>query len=102
MPARYINTLLQDDKIHIALTLFAGVLLGYVLEPVPKFASYLFKNSFITRTIILILVGITVFARPLTREELVIIIVASIAIQLLYSLLRNYDDQLLDVVNGPN
>lgn len=102
MPSSYFDYALKDERVNIALTLFSGVLLGYVLEPVPKFASYLFKNSFITRTIILIVVGIVTFARPLTQNELLTIVVSSVAIQALYSALRKYDDQLLDMVNGPN
>ena len=102
MVSKYFDAVLKDDRMNIAMFLFSGVLLGYVLEPVPKFASHLFKNSFLTRTLILIFVGIVTFARPLTQNELITIVVASVAIQLLYSGLRKYDDQLLDMVNGPN
>ena len=100
--SKYFDFALKDDRMNIALTLFSGVLLGYSLEPVPKFAAHLFKTSFLTRTLILIVVGIVTFARPLTQNELITIIISSIAIQLLYSALRKYDDQLLDIVNGAN
>ena len=98
--AIYIDSALNHDSINIFFTLFAGVLMGYALEPVPKFADYLFKNSFVIRTLIMIVMGILIFGKSVKISELLLIIGASLIIQIMYTLSRKYDNTILRWVGG--
>jgi len=84
------NYLFKSDRLRLSLLLIISIFLGYTLQPVPKLLNKIFNNSMTFKFLIIFMLGLlTVY--PLDINELYIIFYSTIAILLIFELLRLYD-----------
>jgi hypothetical protein len=67
----------------------AGILGGYMLQPVPRKLDELFKNN-IFKFFVLVFIGYVTFL-PITEQKFIYIIGVSAALLIIFELLRRYD-----------
>jgi hypothetical protein len=81
------NNILKNDYIRIFIMLITGVFAGYTLQPVPLWLSKFFDTSNLLKFIVLFLGG-SVAAYPLTNHNILIISICSIIILTIFHLFR--------------
>lgn len=86
IPQRYIN-----NYIRIITLLLTGIMIGYVLHPVPRWILYLLENSNLFKFMILFYAGY-IATYPMDKQKFYIVLGGSIGILFLFHLARKLDD----------
>jgi hypothetical protein len=84
-----INIVLQNEFFRTFLLLLTGVLIGYTLQPVPRWLSSLMDKSHLFKFMILWIVGL-VTLYPINKKKLIEITLGSIAVLVVFQLLRQF------------
>lgn len=85
-----INTILSDDRIRVFIFVSTCILIGYTLQPVPKWLNSMFDNSNIFKYFVILVTGIVSFY-PVNNNTLFLIIIYSWVLLWLMNLARDYD-----------
>lgn len=85
------NKLFENNYIRIFTLLFAGIMIGYILQPVPRWINNLFNGSLLFKFFILFISG-SIALYPLDKYKIVLIITCSFGILLVFHLARKIDD----------
>lgn len=85
-----LNILFSNKYLRMFLLLLCGVLINYVLQPVPKIMLETLQNSVVLKFIILFMTGM-ISVYPLDGDELYHIMLGSILLLILFKMLREYD-----------
>jgi len=85
-----INYPFTFDTVRILLLLITTVLVGYTLQPIPKWLDKLFNTSIFFKFIILFIIGL-ISVYPITPFNLIIVFMFSIVVLVLFSISRYVD-----------
>lgn len=89
----YNNYFLKNEYVRIILLIISSVLVGYTLQPIPKWLNNLFDNSKIFNFFILFLAG-TITVYPVNKNNLMCVTIGSILALILFQSARNLDKYL--------
>lgn len=90
MIARILNVALRSDALRMFILLVSSVMIGYTLQPVPKWLDQYFDHSNILKFLILMGVGLTA-VYPLNNSEVILVAALSILVLALFSWFRKID-----------
>lgn len=83
-----INYGLENKYMYILITLVSGILIGYTLQPVPKWMDKMFNTSNFFKYLIIVMSGI-VATYPIDKTKFIAIITISMVILVLLELIRD-------------
>lgn len=81
------------DSLKIFLLLTSSILLGYTLQPVPKWLNKLFDTSHLLKFIIIFISGL-IAVYPVTPRNFMYVTIFSIVVLVIFSILRYVDTWL--------
>jgi hypothetical protein len=80
----------MNDFFKLLSTLLTGILLGYTLQPVPKWLNNLFDNSNIFKFIIIFITGI-ISTYPIDISKIINSFISSVIILVIFFVFRYID-----------
>lgn len=89
------NLILKNESIRIILYMISSVLIGYVLQPIPKWLNNLFDTSNILKFIILFVCG-TVYAYPIAKSDIIYVFAYSVLALIVFEFARKFDKNVDD------
>ena len=82
----------MNDFLKLLSTLFTGILVGYTLQPVPKWLNNLYDNSNIFKFIIIFITGI-ISTYPIDSSKIINSFISSVIILVIFSVFRYIDEK---------
>ena len=80
----------MNDFLKLLSTLFTGILVGYTIQPVPKWLNNLFDNSNIFK-FILIFINCIISTYPIDLSKIINSFISSVIILVIFSIFRYID-----------
>lgn len=80
----------MNDFLKLLSTLFTGILVGYTIQPVPKWLNNLFDNSNIFK-FILIFINCIISTYPINLSKIINSFISSVIILVIFSIFRYID-----------
>ena len=81
----------MNDFFRLLSTLLTGILLGYTLQPVPKWLNNLFDNSNIFKFIIIFITGI-ISTYPIDTSKIINSFISSVIILVIFFVFRYIEE----------